>query len=302
MQAILDKIAEKAGSDLVTLLAETLTGSELNSLLLEVFDRKTASMRPADLLRQYAINRFVQPSDTDVIQLRTKELAVLQLLQALNFTPLELSPVSLLGTSSVLGSVDQKKIISATRGTEVLSDATNAMAIHIASQQQLHSQAFSSFCTTHRHIRTPPVKVKGHSAHFTIACCVSAGTDTGNYNFETTAITTHFTAIQRILKEIFDIDVQYFKLQPRAGYKNSEQLLETITRHLKDSHPIQVDTTVSPNAYYQGIQYKAVITHQGNDIEIADGGFVNWTQKLLQNKKARFFISGLGIEYLSRIL
>lgn len=303
MQEILAKIQHRTGIDLVAILAEELSGSELNSLLLEVFDRKAGQLKPSQLLQQYRMNRFVQPAAVDVLQLRAKELSTLQWLQQCGFVPLELSPVSLLGTCAAVGPVSQKKIISATRGTEVLSDATNAIALHIADLKKRKNDAdLLKFCTTHRHVRTPPVKVKGHSPHFTIACCVSAGIDTGNLAFEINTIREHFLALQAVLLQVFQTEVKYFKLQPRAGYKQGDQLADRIFDNIKNMFPVAVDTKTMPNDYYQGIQYKAVINVHGEEIEIADGGFVNWTQQLLENKKERCFISGLGIDYLSQIM
>ncbi|SDF03341.1 hypothetical protein [Chitinophaga filiformis] len=303
MQEILEKIRHRTGIDLVTILAEELSGSALNSLLLEVFDRKARQLKPSQLLQQYRMNRFVQPAAVDVLQVRAKELSTLQWLQQCGFVPLELSPVSPLGTCAAVGPVSQKKIISAIRGTEVLSDATNAIALHIADQKKRKKNTdLLKFCTTHRHVRTPPVKVKGHSPHFTIACCVSAGIDTGNLAFEINAVREHFLALQSVLLQVFQTEVKYFKLQPRAGYKQGDQLAGRIFDEIKNMFPVVVDTTAVPNDYYQGIQYKAVINVHGEEIEIADGGFVNWTQQLLENKKERCFISGLGIDYLSQIM
>ncbi|SHN45776.1 hypothetical protein [Chitinophaga sp. CF418] len=305
MQEILEKIQQRTGIDLVSVLAEELSGSELNSLLLEVFDRKAGQLKPAQLLQQYRMNRFVQPAAVDVMQLRAKELSTLQWLQQCGFVPLELSPVSLLGICAAVAPVSQKKIISATRGTEVLSDATNAIALHIADQKKKKKKGdvdLLKYCTTHRHVRTPPVKVKGHSPHFTIACFVSAGMDTGSLAFETHAIREHFLALQAVLMQVFQIEIQYFKLQPRAGYKQGYQLADRIFNEIRNNFPVVVDKAAAPNDYYQGIQYKAVINVHGEEIEIADGGFVNWTQQLLENKKERCFISGLGIDYLSQIM
>jgi hypothetical protein len=303
MQEVLHKIQQQTGIDLVSMLADDLSGSALNSLLLEVYDRKAAQLTPAQLVRQYDINRFVQPAAVDVLQLREKELHTLQAWQRAGFEPLALSPVSLLGTCSVVGPVSQKKIISATRGTEVMADATNAMAIHVAHLKKTTGNNIPlRYCTTHRHVRTPPVKMKGHSTHFTIACCVTAGTDTGSLSFETAAISEHFEALQTALKDVFNIDIQYFKLQPREGYKQGQQLLDTVYAHINDHFPVVIDHTSAANTYYQGLQYKAVIAPHGEEIEIADGGFVSWTQQLLGNRKERFFITGLGIEFLSQIL
>ena len=36
--------------------------------------------------------------------------------------------------------------------------------------------------------------------------------------------------------------------------------------------------------------------------EIADGGFVDWTQQILQNKKERFLIGGIGFEFMFRVM
>ncbi|PSL33607.1 hypothetical protein [Chitinophaga ginsengisoli] len=303
MQEILEKIQQRTGIDLVNMLAEELSGSELNSLLLEVFDRKAGQLKPSQLLQQYRINRFVQPVAVDVMQLRAKELDTLRWLKQRGFVPLELSPVSLLGTCAAVAPVSQKKIISATRGTEVLSDATNAIALHIADQKkQKRDGGLMKYCTAHRHVRTPPVKVKGHSPHFTVACLVSAGIDTGNLAFEINAIREHFLALQTVLMQVFEMEVKYFKLQPRAGYKQGDQLAGKIFEDINNTFPVVIDTTVMPNDYYQGIQYKAVINIHDEEIEIADGGFVDWTQQLLENKKERCFISGLGIDYLSQIM
>jgi hypothetical protein len=303
MQEILEKIQHRTGIDLVTILAEELSGSELNSLLLEVFDKKASQLKPSQLLQQYRTNRFVQPAAVDVLQLRAKETRTLQLLEQHGFVPLELSPVSLLGTCSAVAPVSQKKIISATRGTEVLSDATNAIALHIAAQKkQKEAATVQQYCTTHRHVRTPPVKIKGHSPHFTIACWVSAGPDTGSYTFETNAIREHFQILQAVLKQVFHVEVQYFKLQPRTGYKQGDQLLSRAFDNIRNDFPVVLDTSAAANDYYQGIQYKAIIRVDGEEIEIADGGFVNWTQQLLENKKERCFITGLGIDYLSQIM
>jgi hypothetical protein len=39
----------------------------------------------------------------------------------------------------------------------------------------------------------------------------------------------------------------------------------------------------------------------GGEAEIADGGFVDWTQQLLENGKERMLISGFGLELLYKL-
>jgi hypothetical protein len=43
-------------------------------------------------------------------------------------------------------------------------------------------------------------------------------------------------------------------------------------------------------------------TAQGETLELADGGFTDWTQQLLGNRKERLLISGIGLERLAGAL
>jgi hypothetical protein len=45
-----------------------------------------------------------------------------------------------------------------------------------------------------------------------------------------------------------------------------------------------------------------IIDVKGRTFEIADGGFVDWTQQLLQNRKERQLICGFGFEFMYRIM
>jgi len=52
--------------------------------------------------------------------------------------------------------------------------------------------------------------------------------------------------------------------------------------------------------YYPSVCFKVFATgSEGEDIEIGDGGFVPWTQRLLSNAKERLLIGGLGIDRLA---
>lgn len=301
MEKILKKIARKAGIDLLPVLSK-LTGSEFNSLLLEVFNQRTLALKAPQLLNLYRQNRFVKPADIDVLKLRKAEVASLSLLMENGYEAIELSPVTSLGACAVLGPVNQKKIISASRGTQILSDATNAIALHIAGKKSSGANNDEvKYCTTHRHIRTPATTLKHHTTHFTIACMVTSGIDTGNFNFERNALSDQLLALKKLLLEIFKIEITYIKLQQRAGYKNGDALLNEMHDHLSKTFAVTKYKQPLENNYYQGIQFKVVVEAEGNEIEIADGGFVSWTQQLLENKKERLLISGLGIEYLVRL-
>lgn len=300
-------IAQRTGIDnLISLLADELSGTELNSLLLEVFSRRAQQPTAPELLKQYEQNRFVQPANTDFIHLLEKSLQTLKCLSRHQFLPLQVSPLSQLGTCSVVATVDQDKVVSALRNCEVLSDATNALAMYISSQKKKQKNNNASthikYCTTQRHVRSQPFQVKGFSPHFTIGCLVSAGTDTGNYGFEKKAIAEHFVALQEVLTTVFNAGPVRFRLQQRADYPDA--FIPAMLEYLHAQLPaleVTVDETPGSNNYYKGLQFKAVITLQQRDFEIADGGLVTWTQQLLNNKKERFFISGFGLELLNKL-
>jgi len=320
---IIDRISRKIGvPDILELLSERLSGSELNSLLQEVFSRKANNISPALLLNLYKENRFVQPAETDMIGLLRAEIETLQFLRDRGFNPIELSPVAQLGSCAVVSTTDQKKIISATRNTEVLADATNSLALYIA-----HAKREGKFpegdkdgerhvgkegagrdghwrlCTAQRHVRTPKVTVKGHTAHFKIGCMVSSGMDTGSYQFECKGLEDHILALHGLLKEVFGVEKIRCKLQKRDGYDERNPLIDRVYGYLTGrALPLGIikEEPASPNNYYKGIQFKMVVAINGQEIEIADGGFVDWTQQLLGNGKERLLISGLGLELLYR--
>ncbi|MBD2702796.1 hypothetical protein IC229_19270 [Spirosoma sp. BT702] len=305
------KIAERIGRpDLIDILTNELTGSELTSLLLDVFNQKTKQLSPADLLKTYQTNRFVKPADINPLEIRQLENQTLAIFDQFGFSPVELSPVAPLGSCSVVATADQNKILSATRQTEVMADATNALALHIAdlkrSTQQQKGQLLR-FSTIHRHLRTPTLPdIPGFRSHFKIACFVTSGRDSGNYQFEKEALTEQISMMTVFFRDTLQIDTLRFQLYPRHGYTDPVGFVTTLGNHLHEQlGNVAIDVMadgINDNNYYKGLQYKMTITLQGQTIDIGDGGFVDWTQQFLQNKKERLLTAGIGIELLYRLL
>jgi hypothetical protein len=302
---IIRKIEEKTGiPGIVEMLSEKLSGAELSSLLMEVYAGKAKKITPPLLLRQYRQNRFAHPAGTDMTGLLEKELLLLKHCSAHRFVPIELSPVAQFGACSVVAKADQKKIISAIRHTEVMADATNAIALHIADLRQSGHAGHDllRFCTVHRHLRTQPLPDPRFSAHFKIGCLVTAGRDSGHFGFELSSLGEHFTLWASVLKEVFHITDVRFRLLARDGY-DSTVFLPAAQQYLQDTmgFDVSADQHPSPNQYYKGLQFKVIINIKGQDMEIADGGFNDWTQLLLENKKERLLTSGFGLSFLYQL-
>ena len=129
MNKILARIERQVGvPGLAATLGESLSPSDLQSLLLEVFRLQAARRRPADLLADYKTNRFIQPSPIPPTRLLKWERTAYAALPS-DFQPLALAPVCPLGTVSALSTVDQNWAVATIRNTEVVSDSTNVLAL-----------------------------------------------------------------------------------------------------------------------------------------------------------------------------
>ncbi len=127
----MNKVIERIERELqIPNLLESLTSlspTDLQSLLLSVYKNYSQHKQPADVLSEHEKNRFVRPSRLS--SQRLLELNHIFLSNLSDFSILELSLVCPLGTSSVLANVDQNWAVSTSRNTEVVSDATNVLAL-----------------------------------------------------------------------------------------------------------------------------------------------------------------------------
>lgn len=305
--SILQRISSHLQNRDIVEALSTLPGADFNTLMLEVYNRRVSRITPVQLMQRYNLNRFVKPAPIDSIAFMEAELAALKIFRKNLFEPVLLSPLAPFGACSVLGTVNQDKVISATRSTEVMADATNSIALHIAAERQEGSTPgmTSHYCTIHRHVRSQPLPSPKFSAHFTIGCLVSSALDTGNFIFESRSLVHHLETWQNLLSEYFGINELALRMMPRDGYPMPQLLISCLQQAVNaqlPSIPVEVKENAEPNNYYKGLQFKVVIEVDGEELEIADGGFVDWTQQLLGNKKERLLISGFGLELLYKLL
>lgn len=307
----LEGLLKKTGDpELLQKLTGKLSLSELNSLLLEVFRAKAQAISPAELLKAYQANRFVGPSEVDAVTFRKLELQVLELAQGYGFEALELSPLAPLGNCSALGLADQNKIVSAVRGTEVLADATNLMALEAAVRRK--ASAFDgsvvNLCTTHRHVRAqalPPIK--GFTAHFKLFCMISAGRDRGGHGFEQEAVFNHLSFYYHFLVEQLKLPQVIITLKALKGGGNNllaaARIMDHISGKLKGAEVSLVEVPHEAHRYYEHVRFSInVILPDGRELNLGDGGLMDWSAKLTNNSKERLVTSGLGIELLLKLV
>lgn len=94
--------------------------------------RQAARVTPAQVLAQYRRDRFTGPTSTDPTALAEFDRFAFDTLRARGYTPVELSPVAPLDTVSALSPLNQNLVLTTARGTELVADSTNVLALESA--------------------------------------------------------------------------------------------------------------------------------------------------------------------------
>ncbi len=308
-----DKIIERiiAASeipDLVDILTNRLNLSDLQSLLLEVYRRRAASLTPSNILKQYENNRFVVPSQLDPQQQLEFDRLAYSVLPP-GFEALELSPVSPLGTNSAVATVNQNKILSTIRNTEVIADVTNVLALECAkrrraSAKHTRTHEIIKLCASHRVLRTQQVNRPNLFQHFRLLGLCTAGRDTGSYSFEIDALIEHLEFYFRLFEAanhsgfaIADVRVSLTAFDKIRYNALQTSLLEKLAAQYPQISFAFDQERETGRGYYDSAGFHIYgRDSSGTEYFLVDGGFTNWTQQLLNNKKERLLISGIGSE------
>ncbi len=226
----------------------------------------------------------------------------LKLAENRNFNLLTLSPLTSLGTCSVVGFVDQNNVVSATRGTETVSDATNVFALLIAQEfKKKKTSSIIKYATTHRHVRSQAFSNPSFTSHFGLFCIATGGMDTGNFSFELENLSEHIDIHLSILSNELGKDKLFIKIFLKDDNEIFHRKLETHIKVFDNVVRIKVEKELNAGDYYKLVRFKFFLEHGGKEINLSDGGLVDWTQKLIPNKKHRLLISGIGTELIDKI-
>jgi hypothetical protein len=227
-----------------------------------------------------------------------------------DFISLDLSPVTSLGTSSLMGPVNQNIIISTIRNCEVVSDVTNVMALECAKrrleflQQDKKSTTQVKLATAQRQMRTQPVQDKNFTAHFKIFALCTAGRDEGSDRFEHSALLEHIGFYFRVIGELINQDLIKKKTLKIFTYDESKNiaLMETLNTLIglgKDIELVVYRNSEYGKNYYRRLRFMINLTNTQNmSYNLIDGGFTDWTSVLMKNNKERLMTSGIGTELM----
>ncbi|WP_157547927.1 hypothetical protein [Nonomuraea candida] len=281
----LNRVLRRAGGpEILDVLAERLSGADLTTLMLEVMRRRARALSPADVLRRYGHDRFVAPAQIPFHRLRRAEDAVLSALPR-EVEVLALAPVAPLGTHSALGPVDQNKVVSTIRNSEVAADPTNALALEAALRRRADPSRPVRLAALQRVVRAQRFEGAVSYAHFTLFALVTAGRDPGDLEFERRHAAEHLAVLTGAVRA--------------CGVPDAEARVTVLDERF-ERVAAELDATPYPEreegrGYYGGLCFKVY----GKGLEVGDGGFVDWTARLLGNRKERLLISALGIDRLA---
>jgi hypothetical protein len=227
------------------------------------------------------------------------------------YAALDLSPVCPLGTNAAIATVSQNKVLTTIRNTEVAADITNVLALECASQRRQllranpKSRERVRLCASHRVVRGQVFGGLASSPHFRLLGLCAAGRDEGSFQFDVGALVEQIAFNMRLLQEAARLGYHEHRfriaISDLEDGQRTQALEEQVLAPLAASFP-DARCELDPNratgrGYYVGTCFHIYATNAaGVEFELVDGGLTTWTQQLLNNRKERLLISGLGVE------
>lgn len=252
--------------------------SDLNTLLLEVFKRKSDLLNSSSIYKNFKLNRFTLPSEINCLNYHKVEVKLFEQAEKFNISPILLSPVVPFGTGNLSKCVSQNNILTSLRNTEVLSDPTNMLCLLIADKIKNSEKEDYIFnlCTSSRCLRTQMYTEKSFFSHFGVFGIVSTGRDKGSYLCEKELLKCHMNFYIDFLQNIL-LKKICIELSMRKGYKDSEGFFFRLNKFMSDLYPnIEIINTRNlENNYYKGLNFKIYIIEGAVRQEVAGGGFVD---------------------------
>jgi len=279
-----------------------LPPSDLRSLQLDLARTRAAEVTPADVMRQWDHDRFVRPSSADPRELQRVEARLWDLLPD-RFRGVELSPVVPLGTCSAVSPVDQNQVVSTVRGTEVLSDPTNALAVEAAHRRRREPGDRVDLAACHRILRAQLFSGSAQFAHFRLFALVSSARDRGSGRTEADLLIEHLRYWQSVLADLVGHG------RPALTYTNfadgvvAERIADTVLPALDDGPvPVRPDPTrTQGRGYYTSAALRLVLEDGDSYSDFGDGGFTDWVATLTGNAKERSLTSCVSVERLAEL-
>jgi hypothetical protein len=298
-RAGLDRIVRRIGDpNIVRKLASELPAPDLTTLLLEIAAERASRASGPGVLARYRTDRFTRPSTVPFRSLRSVEDAFIRAVPDV-WQWVVPSPVVPFGAHAVLGPVSQDWIVSTVRSSEVAADPTVVLALEAAVRR--HETATRPtlgsvrLATIQRITRGQRYESTDAFAHFSLFAMATAGRSRAGEGFDDEALDGHLGVYVDALSGIAD-RVELVLSTPDSSV--GRRLRDGIHERRASSFVTVSDDTerLGGQRYYRRACFKIhAITPRGR-VEFVDGGFTDWTERLLGDRHERLLISGAGLD------
>src|SRR5580692_5727287 len=234
-------------------LERGLPPTDLQTLLIAVARARAGQVTPADVLRRWGSDRFVQPAASDARRVAAVEARLWQLLPA-DFAGIDLSPVAPLGTCSAVAPVSQNRVVTTVRGTEVVSDSTNALAVEAAVRRRGQPKdGRTDLAACQRQLRAQ-LFGPGAAAHFRLFALVSSARGRGSGQTEASLLIRHLAYWLDVLDTLIPHRQPRIELSALDSPVLAERLADTIRPGLAEHAPFLIDNPerTRGRGYYAG--------------------------------------------------
>ena len=137
----------------------------------------------------------------------------------------------------------------------------------------------------------------------------TAGRAGGTADFETGALTEQLTFYLRFLTaaqeqgyRLSNVRIAFAPLGDDEAQDHLQQrVIASIAAQFPGAH-LEIDLNQNTRDYYEWVRFRLYATDsQGTEYMVGDGGFTNWTQQLLSDRRERLLTSGIATERLATL-
>lgn len=298
------RVFRELPDDAREVLEAGISPADLRTLLMAVARARAERVRPADVLHRWKSDRFVRPSPVDPRRLSELEAQLWRSLPA-DFVGVELSPVVPLGTCAAVASVSQNRIVTTTRGTEVVSDSTTALAVEAAARRLIQDRGGEvHLAAAHRQLRAQVFEAEGDHAHFRLFGLVSSARDAGTARTESRLIVRQIRYWLDVLLDLIPTARPRIELTCWPGSSVTERIWDSVSQWVAEegltTFVVDAADRTQGRGYYDGVALR--ISALDGAVDLGDGGLTPWTARLLGDKKERCFVSCVSTERLHGVI
>lgn len=262
-----------------------LADADRTSVLMAAMATASIGRRASDIVRRYAVDRFVRPGSVEPSLIREAERHIMS---SIGGAEVALAPLVPFGTHAVLGSTPQDNVISTIRGTEVAADPTTGLVLEAATRRRdpMSRSADTDLCGIQRVTRAQRFEGAESYAHFVLAARV------------TVARIRPGLVSELVIRHVdeWTAAITACGLEPLVTLTDFSGTHGAAIEAIVEQTGAELDPgRIRGRDYYESVVFE--VTADG--MSVGDGGFVDWAAKLGHDAKERTLTSAVGVDRIA---